>query len=411
MIRFILNKFFYGILTLYGVVTVIFLLFNVLPGDPARMMLDQREDSEQLLNIRKKYGFDKSLTTQYFYYLNDLSPLSLHSKNIGDYTFLSEGKYSYQTLFSIGRSTIVLKYPYLRESFQKNGKKVSEVISETLPNTAILALLAISIAIIFGIIFGILSAVYKDTLLDRVIAIISTFGMSIPSFFSAILFAWLFGFVLKEYTGLEMTGSFYVVDDFGEDIYIQWKNLILPALVLGIRPLAVVIQLMRNSLLDVLSQDYIRTAKAKGLNTYKIIKNHALKNALNPVVTAVSGWFASMLAGAVFVEYIFNWNGLGKEIVTALNTLELYPNPTTSTITIITRTNKHSISNIGFFAFCQYLLDNSCYICIPESICNKPDANSLISSRITELVALVAWVASVCIGLLLLCIACIGCMG
>ena len=199
MIRFILNKFFYGILTLYGVVTVIFLLFNVLPGDPARMMLDQREDSEQLLNIRKKYGFDKSLTTQYFYYLNDLSPLSLHSKNIGDYTFLSEGKYSYQTLFSIGRSTIVLKYPYLRESFQKNGKKVSEVISETLPNTAILALLAISIAIIFGIIFGILSAVYKDTLLDRVIAIISTFGMSIPSFFSAILFAWLFGFVLKEY--------------------------------------------------------------------------------------------------------------------------------------------------------------------------------------------------------------------
>ncbi|MBT3547831.1 MAG: ABC transporter permease [Flavobacterium sp.] len=323
MIRFILNKFFYGILTLYGVVTVIFLLFNVLPGDPARMMLDQREDSEQLLNIRKKYGFDKSLTTQYFYYLNDLSPLSLHSKNIGDYTFLSEGKYSYQTLFSIGRSTIVLKYPYLRESFQKNGKKVSEVISETLPNTAILALLAISIAIIFGIIFGILSAVYKDTLLDRVIAIISTFGMSIPSFFSAILFAWLFGFVLKEYTGLEMTGSFYVVDDFGEDIYIQWKNLILPALVLGIRPLAVVIQLMRNSLLDVLSQDYIRTAKAKGLNTYKIIKNHALKNALNPVVTAVSGWFASMLAGAVFVEYIFNWNGLGKEIVTALNTLDL----------------------------------------------------------------------------------------
>ena len=323
MIRFILNKFFYGILTLYGVVTVIFLLFNVLPGDPARMMLDQREDSEQLLNIRKKYGFDKSLTTQYFYYLNDLSPLSLHSKNTGDYTFLSEGKYSYQTLFSIGRSTIVLKYPYLRESFQKNGKKVSEVISETLPNTAILALFAISIAIIFGIIFGILSAVYKDTLLDRVIAIISTFGMSIPSFFSAILFAWLFGFVLKEYTGLEMTGSFYVVDDFGEDIYIQWKNLILPALVLGIRPLAVVIQLMRNSLLDVLSQDYIRTAKAKGLNTYKIIKNHALKNALNPVVTAVSGWFASMLAGAVFVEYIFNWNGLGKEIVTALNTLDL----------------------------------------------------------------------------------------
>lgn len=87
MIQFILNKFFYGILTLFGVVTVIFLLFNVLPGDPARMMLDQREDSEQLQNIRKKYGFDQSLTTQYFYYLNDVSPLSLHSNKSEDYTF------------------------------------------------------------------------------------------------------------------------------------------------------------------------------------------------------------------------------------------------------------------------------------------------------------------------------------
>lgn len=120
-----------------------------------------------------------------------------------------------------------------------------------------------------------------------------------------------------------MTGSLYEVDDFGEGKYIQWKNLILPAIVLGIRPLAVVIQLMRNSLLEVMSQDYIRTAKAKGLSMYKIIKKHALKNALNPVVTAVSGWFASLLAGAVFVEYIFNWNGLGKEIVNALNTLDL----------------------------------------------------------------------------------------
>jgi peptide/nickel transport system permease protein len=323
MIQFILNKFFYGVLTLFGVVTVIFLLFNVLPGDPARMMLDQREDSEQLKNIRKKYGFDQPLTTQYLYYLNDVSPLSIHSSKIGDYTFLNPGKYSYKILFSVGESTLVLKYPYLRESFQKNGKKVSEIITETLPNTAILALFAISIAIGIGILFGILSAIHKDTWLDRVIAVISTFGMSVPSFFSAILFAWIFGFLLHNLTGLEMTGSLYVVDDFGEKITIQWKNLILPALVLGIRPLAVIIQLMRNSLLEVLSQDYIRTAKAKGLTKYQVIKNHALKNALNPVITAVSGWFASMLAGAVFVEYIFNWNGLGKEIVNALNTLDL----------------------------------------------------------------------------------------
>lgn len=323
MFQYIINKIFYGFLTLFGVVTVIFLLFNILPGDPARMMLDQREDTEQLQNIRKKYGFDKPVFTQYLYYLNDVSPLSFHSKNKENYTFLSEGKYNAQSLFSLGNKEVVMKTPYLRQSFQKNGKNVSEVIKETLPNTAILAIVAITIALFLGIILGIFSALFKDTFFDRLIAVVSTLGMSIPSFFSAILFAWFFGFVLNKYTHLEMTGSLYEVDDFGEGMHIQWKNLILPAIVLGIRPLAVVIQLMRNSLLETLSQDYIRTAKAKGLTMYQVIKKHALKNSLNPVITAISGWFASMLAGAVFVEYIFNWNGLGKEIVNSLNTLDL----------------------------------------------------------------------------------------
>lgn len=323
MLRYILNKLGYGILTLLGVVTVIFFLFNVLPGDPARMMLDQREDTEQLQNIRKKYGFDQPIGTQYLYYINDLSPVSIHSKNSEDYTFLTKDKYTYSNLFDIGEKSVVVKLPYLRQSFQKNDKNVADVIGETMPNTAVLAVSAITIAIIVGIFFGILSALFKDSIFDRVISIVSTLGMSVPSFFSAILFAWLFGFVLHKYTNLNMTGSLYEVDDFGEKIYIQWKNLVLPAIVLGIRPLAVVIQLMRNSLLEVLTQDYIRTAKAKGLSTYQVIKTHALKNSLNPVVTAVSGWFASLLAGAVFVEYIFNWNGLGREIVNALNTLDL----------------------------------------------------------------------------------------
>ena len=135
--------------------------------------------------------------------------------------------------------------------------------------------------------------------------------------------AWLFGFVLQKYTGLAMTGSLFEVDDYGTGEQIVWKNLILPALTLGIRPLAVVTQLTRNSVLDVLKEDYIRTARAKGLSTYRILFFHALPNALNPVVTSMSGWFASMLAGAVFVEYIFGWNGLGKEIVNALNYLDL----------------------------------------------------------------------------------------
>jgi peptide/nickel transport system permease protein len=286
-------------------------------------MLGQNESAEQIAIVKKKYGFDKPVGIQYLQYLNDLSPISFHSTNSEDYTFLSEEKYSATKLFTIGNTQTVLKLPYLRESFQKNGKKVSAVIAETLPNTVILAVTAICIAMFIGIMLGIVSVLCKDGWIDKLIQLVSTFGMSVPSFFSAILFAWLFGFVLHEYTGLNMTGSLYEVDDFGEGSYIQWKNLILPALVLGIRPLAVVSQLMRNSLLEVLNQDYIRTAKAKGLSLYQVIKRHALKNALNPVVTAISGWFASMLAGAVFVEYIFGWNGLGKEIVEALNTLDL----------------------------------------------------------------------------------------
>ena len=302
---------------------MIFFLFNVLPGDPAQMMLGQNEDSTQLALVKQKYGFDKPISTQYFYYLNDLSPISFHSKTETDYTYLREGKYTASSLFSIGNTTTVLKFPYLRESFTKQGKKVSQVLVETLPNTFVLAVSAIFIALLIGLVLGVVSALHKDTWIDKFIQIVSTIGMSVPSFFSAILFAWLFGFVLHRYTNLEMTGSLYELDDYGEAMHIQWKNLILPAIVLGIRPLAVVIQLMRNSLLEVFNQDYIRTARAKGLSEFQIIRKHAIKNALNPVVTAISGWFASMLAGAVFVEYIFGWNGLGKEIVNALNTLDL----------------------------------------------------------------------------------------
>ncbi len=321
--QFVLNKIGYTLLTIWGVITVIFMLFNILGGDPAQMMLGQNETEEQLRVINRKYGFDQPITTQYRYYLNDLSPISFHDTNREHFTYLHPNKYSAMQLLEVGNTIVVLKWPYLRESFQKNGKKVSTVIFETLPNTAVLAVSAICIALFLGILLGVISALTKDRWPDKLIQFISTMGMSVPSFFSAILFAWLFGFVLHRYTDLNMTGSLYELDDFGEHLHIRWKNLILPAVVLGIRPLAVVSQLMRNSLLEVFNQDYIRTARAKGLTNTQIIYRHALKNALNPVVTAVSGWFASMLAGAVFVEYIFGWNGLGKEIVDALNTLDL----------------------------------------------------------------------------------------
>src|SRR5690606_31338293 len=185
MLRYFLNKMGYAIVTLFGVVTVIFFLFNVLPADPARMMLDQNESSEQMAIIKKKYGFDKPMHEQYFLYLNDLSPLSFHSKNPDDYSYLSKGKYSAVNLFAVGNTQVVFKAPYLRESFHKTGKNVTEIIDNTLPNTAILAVFAIIIAIVVGIFLGTISALYKDTFIDRIIAVISTLGMSIPSFFSA----------------------------------------------------------------------------------------------------------------------------------------------------------------------------------------------------------------------------------
>ncbi|MDP5101442.1 MAG: ABC transporter permease [Nonlabens sp.] len=322
MIGFILKKLGYALLTLYGVVTVIFLLFYLIPGDPAQMMMGQNEDPKQLEVVRAKYGFNKPLSTQYLYYLNDLSILSFHSTSPADFTYDS-GKYSAASLGTIGTTEILFKWPYLRESYQKTGKKVSTVIGDTLPNTVLLAVAAMSIALSLGLVLGVVSALKRDTWLDKTIQVVSTMGMSVPSFFSAILFAFVFGYALHEYTGLRMSGNLYEMDNYGNANSLQLRNLILPAIVLGIRPLAVITQLMRNSLLEVMGQEYITTAYAKGLNTLQVIKKHAFKNALNPVITAVSGWFASMLAGAVFVEYIFNWNGLGKEIVEALNTLDL----------------------------------------------------------------------------------------
>lgn len=308
---------------MFGVVTAVFALFTILPGEPARMMLDDRADSERVEAVKRKYGFDKPISTQYRYYLNDISPLSLHSKKTTDYTYLDRYRGTYVSLFSIGEVSLVLKWPYLRESFVNQGKRVSTVIAETLPNTVVLAVSSIGIAMILGVLLGIVSALVRNSFLDKLITVVGTIGMSVPSFFSAILFAWIFGYLLAEFTGLNMTGSLFEVSDFGEGRYLQLKNLILPALVLGIRPLGVIIQLTRGSLLEELGQNYVLTARAKGLKMGAIVRKHALKNALNPVITAASGWFASMLAGAVFVEYIFGWNGLGKQIVEALNQKDL----------------------------------------------------------------------------------------
>ena len=304
---------------------VIFLLFNVLPADPARMMLGQRADSASMAVINKDLGTDRPLTTQFGMYLNDLSFISFYnSKNPSSRFYLDPQKYHHAwKIFSFLPSgkTIVLKTPYLRRSYQSK-RNVADLLVEKIPDTIVLAFAAIIFAAFFGILLGVISALKKDTFIDRITLALSVSGVAVPSFFVAIIFAWIFGYVLSKYTGLNMTGGLYSIDAFSGQ-HLQLKNLVLPAIVLGIRPLAIIVQLTRSSLLDVLSIDYIRTAKAKGLGKFSVVMKHALRNALNPVVTAISGWLGSLLAGAVFIEYVFGWNGIGKLTVTSLENYDL----------------------------------------------------------------------------------------
>ena len=319
MLRFVGKRLLYGLLVLLGVVTLVFFLFNILPGDPARMMLGQRADQESIDIINRDLGRDKPVGLQYLNYLNDLVPISVHNNaDSASYFFLADDKYApYTALLKLGSTSVVLKAPYLRRSYQSQ-RKVSDILATAFPQTAILALVAMLFALAVGITLGVLAALHKDTWLDRTILVISTLGMSLPSFFAAILIAWLFAYVLADWTGLSMFGNLYTVDDYGCGEYLDLKNLILPALTLGIRPLATLTQLTKNSMLEALSQDYIRTARAKGLSHRRVVVHHALRNALNPVVTSASGWLASLLAGAVFVEYVFDWKGMGVVIVDGL---------------------------------------------------------------------------------------------
>jgi peptide/nickel transport system permease protein len=323
VIKYITKKILYSILVLYGVITVIFFLFNVLPGDPATIMLGQRANKDAIEAIHKDLGTDRPIMEQYALYLNDLSPISIHNNsNTNSIWYLSPDKYSWTPLFTIGSNkSIVAKLPYLRRSYITK-RRVADIVIETLPETAVLAFTSIVIASIVGIFLGIISAIKRNSIYDKLSLVLAVLGMAAPSFFVGLIIAWLFGYVLSDYTGLSPTGSLYDIDVWdGEKL--KLKNLILPSITLGIRPLAIVVQLMRSSLLDVMNQDYIRTAKAKGLSMYAIIIKHALKNALNPVVTAISGWFAGLMAGAVFVEYIFSWKGIGYEVFEALTKNDL----------------------------------------------------------------------------------------
>jgi peptide/nickel transport system permease protein len=313
VLYFLLRKITYSIVVLWGVVSLVFFLFNVLPADPARLTLGQRSDLSSLANVRKELNLDKSLSDRYVLYLNDLSPLSLHA-----HTPEQQDKYKYYTLTHWGKQVLVVKKTYLGRSY-RSKRLVSAVLAEALPGTFLLAISAMLFATLVGILLGVLAAFYKDTWVDSAAISASVAGISMPSFFAGLLIAYIMGFLLHRYTGLDMTGSLWEYDAITGERSIAIRNLILPAFALGIRPLAIITQLTRSSMLDVLGQDFIRTAYAKGLSHAQVIWRHALPNALNPVVTAISGWMAELLAGSFFVEFIFGWKGLGKLTVDALD--------------------------------------------------------------------------------------------
>lgn len=287
-----------ALFTLWGVATLVFFLFTIVPGDSAQMMLGKREDPEALAAVRAKYGLDKPVVVQYINYLGRILPFDT-----------SEG-------FS-------LSAPDLGESFQRQGQSVSGLIAATFPNTALLAATSIGFAVLLGMFLGAIAAYNEGSWIDHGLTTLSSLGMSLPSFFTAVLLAWVFAYLLGPWTGLSLTGSLYEVDDYSGERYLQLKNLILPALTLGIRPIGVIVQLTRKSILEVGAMDFVRTARAKGIPERRVLLRHILPVASNPIITTVSGWFASLLAGAVFVEIIFGWNGMGKLLVEALNTRDL----------------------------------------------------------------------------------------
>lgn len=279
---------------IWGIVTFLFFSFGLL-SDPAQMLAGQRADAETLAAIRTELGLDKPLFIQYLHYLHNLSPIDLklnHSKPFD----------------------IELKYPNWGKSFQ-NQRPVIVLYLSKLGGTVILAITALSIALVIALPAGILAARKPDSWLDKSLASVAALGMASPSFFAATIFIWVFAVQLGWF---RTSGYLVQIDALGDGSYYAWQNLFLPAVTLGIRPLAVLFQLTRVAMIEVLAQDYIRTAQASGFSTTIIVFRYALPNAFTPILVGITGWLGALLAGAFYIEVMFDWQGIGKLTVDAL---------------------------------------------------------------------------------------------
>ncbi|EFI69687.1 ABC transporter permease [Lysinibacillus sp. HST-98] len=271
MTLFILKRLAQIIPVTLGVTLVVFLIMQMIPGDPAIILAGEGASQETVAELRENLGLNKPLAVQYTDYIKNLLQ--------GD----------------MGNSL-------------KNNQPVFEEITSRLPITIELAFYSILITIVLGLIAGIISAIRPYSLMDVGLMVVALLGISLPSFWLGILLMYVFSVQLH---WLPVAG------------WDSAKHIILPAVTLGAGGAAIVARMTRSSMLEVVNQDYIRTAKAKGLKGYIIILKHALRNALIPVITVVGLQFGSLLGGTVLVESVFAVNGLGRMIVDAIRTRDI----------------------------------------------------------------------------------------
>lgn len=290
-LKFIGKRLVYLVVMLFGVATLVFILTKMIPGDPTVANLSQRalNDPEIVAAYRAKYGLDQPLPVQYILYMKNLLQ------------------------FDLGTS-------------MRTNKPVLSELARCYPATIELALFAIVIAAILGVLFGIISAIRRNSILDQTVRAISVTGVSIPSFWFALLVLYFFYYKLKllpgpgrlsnAFTAPATVTGMYVIDSLLEGNIPKAldavSHLILPGTVLAAFTMGLITRTARSNLLDVMSTDYIRTAMAKGLSRPGLIIRHALGNALIPVLTVIGLGLGNLLGGMVLVETIFNWPGVGQ---------------------------------------------------------------------------------------------------
>ena len=290
-LKFIGKRLIYLVVMLFGVATLVFILTKMIPGEPTVANLSQRalNDPEVVAAYRAKYGLDQPVFVQYILYIKNLLHLDL------------------------GTSI-------------RTNKPVLDELARCYPATIELALFAIILAALLGILFGVISAIKRNSILDQVVRALSVTGVSIPSFWFALLVLYFFYYKLHIFPGPgRLSNSFsapatvtgmYVIDSLIEGNPAKaldaLQHLILPGLVLAAFTMGLITRTTRSNLLDVMSTDYIRTARAKGLSRVGLIVRHALGNALIPVLTVIGLGLGNLLGGMVLVETIFNWPGVGQ---------------------------------------------------------------------------------------------------